>query len=172
MEIVIQLGFFFGLIFLGLFFGGWSERHHLRKLEEREAANRGFTATQIKTFLQPNLMGKTPALIVTEVVIASDYFKTFAASLRNLFGGNVKSFERMLERARREANLRLIEQAKAQGYNALCNVRINTANIGGLSAKANAMATILAWATAYEMDTQPAMSQPLPPHPPQVTPLT
>jgi len=148
----IEFGIFIVLILLGLFVGGWSERSHFRHLERRELETKSFPVTQIKSFIQAKPDGKPPMMVVTEVVIASDYFKTFAAGLRNLFGGEVKTFERMMERARREANLRLIEQAQQHGYSALCNVRINTANVAGMSSKANAMATILGWATAYEIN--------------------
>lgn len=148
----VEFGLFIFLILLGLVIGGWAERSHFGHLQQREAATKGFPVTQVKSFIQPKSDGKPPTLIVSEVVIASDYFKTFAAGLRNLFGGDVKTFERMMERARREVTLRLIEQAQQRGYSALCNVRINTANIAGTSSRANAMATILAWATAYEIE--------------------
>jgi uncharacterized protein YbjQ (UPF0145 family) len=89
-------------------------------------------------------------MIVKEVVIASDYLKSFLAKLRNIFGGEVRSFETLLERARREALLRIIEEAQSNGYNAICNLRMDTAEIGGnLDKKGAAMATILASATAY-----------------------
>ena len=161
-----QLIFFLILISLGFFIGGWSERRHYRRLEAREQATRGFVATQVKSFLQPSPQGKPPLLIVSEVVIASDYFKTFAAGLRNLFGGEVKSFERMLDRARREALLRLVEQAQSHGYNAICNLRMNTASVGGMSRKANAMASIIAWATAYDTSIAAPTARPnVPPLP-------
>ena len=158
---MVQFIFFLSLIALGFFIGGWSERSHIRKLEEREAASRGFVITQMKTYLQPKPGGQPPLMVVSEVVIASDYFKTFAASLRNLFGGEVRSFERMMDRARREVNQRLIDEARSRGYNALCNVRINTANVAGMSTKANAMATIIGWGTAYEVDLPGGPTQPM-----------
>ncbi len=89
-------------------------------------------------------------MIVKEVIIASDFLKSNLAKLRNIFGGEVYSFETLLERARREALLRIIEEAQSSGYNAICNLRMDTAEIGGnLSKKGTAMASILASATAY-----------------------
>ena len=46
--------------------------------------------------------------------------------------------------------MRIIEQARSQGYNAVCNVRLETADVGGSSSRRRAaMAAILASATAY-----------------------
>ena len=63
------------------------------------------------------------------VVVASDYFKQFVAWLRSLFGGHVASFESLLDRARREAVLRMKENAQKQGANIICNVKFTTASI-------------------------------------------
>lgn len=112
-------------------------------------------ATQSKQFLRPRPGGGPPSLIVAEVVVASDYLKTFAATLRNIFGGNVRSFETLLERARREATLRLLDQAREQGYNAICNLRLEAPNIGGMNRKGAAMATIIGTATAYHSEHEP-----------------
>ena len=147
---LIYFGMFVILIALGFFVGGTTERRHLADLTRREEATSGFLATQSKHFLGNPEAGHTPTIVVKEVVIASDYLKTFLAKLRNIFGGEVRSFETLLERARREALLRIIEEAQSNGYNAICNLRLNTAEIGGnLDKKGAAMASILASATAY-----------------------
>jgi uncharacterized protein YbjQ (UPF0145 family) len=64
----------------------------------------------------------------------------------------VKSFETLLERGRREVTIQLKEQAASEGYNAICNVRLNTASVGGMSNRAAAMASVIGWATAYDCD--------------------
>jgi len=61
----------------------------------------------------------------------------------------MRSFQTILERARREAMVQLAEQAEARGYNAVCNVRIETAQIGGKQ-KGVMMAAIQAAATGYD----------------------
>ena len=150
MDAIIYFGFFMILMALGFFAGGATERRHLADLARREEATSGFLATQTKYFLGHPEAGHSPTMIVKEVVIASDYLKSFLAKLRNIFGGEVRSFETLLERARREALLRIIEEAQSNGYNAICNLRMDTAEIGGnLDKKGAAMATILASATAY-----------------------
>ena len=150
MDVLIGFGIFVIFIALGFFVGGTTERRHFARLERREAATRGFLATQSKYYLGNPEPGHTPTLIVKEVIIASDYLKSFLAKLRNIFGGEVYSFESLLERARREALLRIIEEAQSNGYNAICNLRMDTAEIGGnLDKRGTAMASILASATAY-----------------------
>ena len=145
------------LLALGFFAGGYTERRHFRILEKREAATSDMIATQIKSF-PGQVSGPTPPqMIVAEAVIATDYLKSFLASIRNFFGGQVGSYQTMLVRARREALLRILEQARRQGYNAICNVRLETADVGGNSATAGkrgmVMAAILASATAYHAET-------------------
>jgi uncharacterized protein YbjQ (UPF0145 family) len=54
-------------------------------------------------------------LVSGHVVIAQDYFKSFLASLVNITGGRVTSYESLLDRGRREALCRMRESAKAWG---------------------------------------------------------
>lgn len=158
MEPVIFLGFTVVLLALGLFAGGYAERRHLQSLEQREAATRDMLLTQIKSYPGHVPGSSPPQVIYAEVVIASDYLKTFLAGLRNFFGGQVGSFQIMLGRARREATLRVLEQARQQGYNAVCNLRLETADVGGNAAtqgkKGMVMAAILASATAYHAEVR------------------
>jgi len=56
-------------------------------------------------------------------VIAADYFKSFVAGWRNLIGGEVKTCQTMLSRARSEARLRMVEEARGRGSNLIVNVR-------------------------------------------------
>jgi uncharacterized protein YbjQ (UPF0145 family) len=90
-------------------------------------------------------------MLCGEAVISSDYLKTFLGSLRKIFGGELRSYRSLLERARREALQRVIEEAKSMGYNAVCNVRFDSSDIAGASGRNRGMVmvTILASATAY-----------------------
>lgn len=93
-------------------------------------------------------------MIVCEVVIATDYLKSFLAALKKLIGGEVKSYLSLVERARREAILRVLEEARRQGYNAVCNIRLVASDIGGSAhqRKGAAMVTLIASGTAYQAD--------------------
>ena len=156
MEQFIILAIPIVLLAIGLFAGGYAERRHLHGLDQREAATRDMFVTQVQSFPGQIPGVPSPQIIYAEVVIASDYLKTFLAALCNFFGGQVSSFQTMLVRARREATLRILEHARRQGYNAVCNLRLETADVGGNSAtqgkKGMVMAAILASATAYHAE--------------------
>ena len=150
MELVIILV----LIVVGYTAGTIAERSHYARLKARESENGYFLVTQLKSFPlhQPGSM--SPQMVMAETVVASDYFKSFIANLRRLFGGEVHSFHSLLDRARRETTQRLVEQAQQLGYNAICNLRLETADVGGSSAskRAVAMVAILGSATAYHWE--------------------
>jgi uncharacterized protein YbjQ (UPF0145 family) len=63
----------------------------------------------------------------------------------------MRSYQSLLVRARREALQRLVEEARAQGYNAVCNVRYYSTDIAGASKRRSraVMVTLLAAGTAY-----------------------
>jgi uncharacterized protein YbjQ (UPF0145 family) len=150
-EFIIDVAPFIILILLGLFVGRTAERRHIRNLDERESKLGDFLVSQTKDFANAVPGGRPPAFVAGEVVIASDYLKTFLSGLRRIFGGELRSYQTLLTRARREALLRVIESAKSQGYNAICNVRYDSADIGGnAKAKRIPMAAAIASATAYQ----------------------
>lgn len=158
LNLLLAVGIPLFLLFLGLTVGATVERRHFRDLERREQQYANFLVTQVRSFPAVESSPQTPTIVISEVVVATDYLKNFLAAIRKIFGGEVRSYETILVRARREALLRLIEQAQAAGFNALCNVRLETADIGGNAATTNqskkmaVMGTILASATAYRAD--------------------
>ena len=163
LTLIIPFAFFIGMICLGLLVGGTIERKHFQNLELREQQTQHMMVTQLKTFPGAKPSNLTPTMLVSETVISSDYLKSFLGGLRNIFGGEVRSFQTLLERGRREAILRLKEESMQLGYDAICNIRIETADIGGRSAnkkKQIVMASILATGTAYSTGRQPGGASP------------
>jgi uncharacterized protein YbjQ (UPF0145 family) len=67
-------------------------------------------------------------LVQGSAVISLDYFKRIMAALRNLVGGRVGSYETLVDRARREATLRMKESAGDADI--IVNIRIETSTIG------------------------------------------
>jgi uncharacterized protein YbjQ (UPF0145 family) len=63
--------------------------------------------------------------------VSSDYFKTFVAGFRTLFGGRFRGYETLLERARREALLRMKLQARRNGSTLVIGVRFHTTQVAG-----------------------------------------
>lgn len=122
MSIVTLLGAFF--------IGSWQEKRHFQRLEQAEDELSGILVTDLKHFPQ-NWQADGASLVCGEVVIANDKFKTWIAGWINLTGGRVFSYETLLERARREAIVRMMRDAQALDANAVWNVRILTSVIGG-----------------------------------------
>lgn len=150
---LVQLGVVFLLVLLGWIFGRANERRHLADLERREAEFRGMTVSDLKAF--PGVYGpRGGALVMGQAVIAIDYVKAFFVMLRKIVGGELRSYETLMRRARREALLRMLADARARGYNAVCNVRYETTDIGGTGSegkKGVAMAGVFVFGTAYRV---------------------
>ncbi len=112
--------------------GKWIETRHFRSIVEREAANEGIVITNLKR-LPEGIAAKDAFLCEGCMVVATDYFKMFMARLKNLIGGRLFTFESLLERGRREAVLRMIDDAKRRGATLVLNVRYETASITRIS---------------------------------------
>ena len=138
------------LVLLGLGFtvGGFVERAHFKRLDAREAAMRDMLVTDLKR-LPKGVSSRSCGLVTGEAVIGSDYFKTVVAKLKSLFGGELRTFQTLMTRARREALLRMMERAKQMGANGVINIRFETSNIGAMRGKkASAMVEMYAYGTA------------------------
>lgn len=72
--------------------------------------------------------------------------KDILAGLKNIVGGELKSYTELLQEARDEATERMVEQARSVGANAVINVRYSTASI------TTGAAEILAYGTAVVLE--------------------
>ena len=116
------------LIAIGYFGGTWAEKRHYRSIEQREKTYLHIPAITVKSVAVDTAKIQQAELVYGSAVISIDYFKRILAGLRNIFGGTVKSYETLIDRARREALLRMKE--KATGSAMIVNVRIETSAIG------------------------------------------
>ena len=92
---------FLVLLLLGYCFGQFNEKRHYRSIIRREQESQSVTV--IASRHPPLGACYKQQLLIGSVVVASDYFKSFVASLVNIFGGRVRSYEPLLDRGRREA---------------------------------------------------------------------
>jgi uncharacterized protein YbjQ (UPF0145 family) len=140
----LNLWLLLALLLLGYGAGRWQERRHFRSIRQREHALRHIVA--LNTRYVPEGVAATGAQLVTGgVVVSSDYFKTFVAGFRAFFGGRFRGYETLLERARREALLRLKEDAQAAGATLVIGVRFQSTTIAGSSTPS---VEVLAFGTA------------------------
>ncbi len=129
-ELVITLGIPVLLIFIGRFVGAGLERSHYKSIEAREARFRGQPALSTKrSNARPSV--RSAELAVGSVVVSVDYFKRFLSGFRMLVGGELRSYASLIDRARREAVLRMKEsQPKADAF---INIRLETSTISSTS---------------------------------------
>lgn len=134
------------LVSIGYFFGRRAESKHYKSIIAREKKLNSLPAMASRR--PPEDGAYSQMLVSGSVVIANDYFKSFAAGLRNIFGGQLSGYETLLDRARREAVLRMKEEAKALGAEVIFNVKYEASNISGQSRRAVPAVEVHAYGTA------------------------
>ncbi len=142
-----NLVLFLLLLVLGYSFGRYAEQRHYRSIIRREKEYSDVVLTTVRR-PAPGVELTGSELVAGSVVISVDYFKRFLAGLRNLIGGRMTSYETLLDRGRREAILRMKQQAKARGANMVFNVKMETASISKDGGSALGSVEILAYGTA------------------------
>ena len=152
LEAVIRIGFPLVLLLGAWGIGGAIERHHYRSIQDREKRTRRFPVVTFQT-VPEGWEVRDATMVSANVVVSVDYFKRFLAGLRVIFGGRIATYETLLDRARREAMLRLKERAFDAGYGAIINVRLETSRMA--SARRNGEGTagveVLAFGTALKL---------------------
>lgn len=128
------------LFFVGWFFGSRHERQHLARLAISEKALADVIVST-ERFYKPALEANSEGeLVLGSVVIAQDYFKMVIARVLNLFGKNLTTYETLLDRARREAVVRMRTQAREKGYTHIYGLRFEVSNINQLGSMVEAIA--------------------------------
>ena len=61
--------------------------------------------------------------------------RDIAASLKNIFGGELKGYTELLSESRDEAMKRMVAQAESLGANAILNVRFSTSSVAAGAAE-------------------------------------
>lgn len=87
-------------------------------------------------------------IVQGSTVRAKHVGKDIFASLKNIVGGELKSYTELMQEARDEAVERMIAEARSMGANAVLNVRFATTSI------AVGAAEILAYGSAVRLDEQ------------------
>lgn len=143
---MLDLIVFLTLLTLGYGFGRYAERTHYKSIIAREKRLNSLPA--VVTKLAPQGETTQAVMVCGSVVISVDYFKRFIASLRNLVGGRVTSYESLLDRARREAVLRMKEEAEKLNAKYIFNVKFETASISQNARGGIGSVEVLAYGTA------------------------
>lgn len=138
------------LLVLGYGFGRLAERRHYRSIRRREDDFGDLIIVATKTLPAAVTAPVAPAtqLVMGNVCISVDYFKRFLARLRMIFGGRVHTYESLLDRGRREAILRMQEEARELGATMIFNMRFETSSISKGARQAVGTVEVLAYGTA------------------------
>ena len=144
---IVDIVVFAALLSIGCVAGRITEKRHYASIRRREKELAGVLIFTNR--FPPSLQSTHAAALVSgSVVISEDYFKRALASLQSLFGGRLKSYESLLDRARREAVLRMKQAAHEHGARTIINVKFQTFSIPGRQPNSIGAVEILAYGTA------------------------
>ncbi len=154
-----ELFIFLILLGLGYGFGKYLENKHYRSIKEREAAT---IHKPVVTFqrLTEGRAAKDVSLAIGSVVVSVDYFKRFMAGFRLFFGGELGSYASLIDRARREAILRMKESCPNADLYLNCRLETSSISKGNKQQKIGSV-EILAYSTAvtYAHEVHPEGSE-------------
>ena len=119
-----------GALIAGYLAGKFVAAAQVASIEEGERSLPSILVTDLRT-PPPGFDTEKAQLVVGESVVGTDYWTTFTAGVRSLLGGEVYSLNPLLGRARRQAKLRMLQQAARLGATAVINVRFETSDLGG-----------------------------------------
>lgn len=112
---------------------GWTiatllERRHVNHMNKREKL---LADIKVSTNKVAGNNAENGIMIYGSVVVAHDFFRTLVIQFRKLIGGNIKAYERLVARGRREAFIRMREDARLRGFDSVINVRFAGAHVSG-----------------------------------------
>lgn len=145
--LILQIIIFAILFSVGFGFGRYNEGKHFRYLDEQEQ-RLAYIRVNNSRFAVSEYSGQ---MISSNVVISHDYFKYAIANVQNMVGGRLTSYESVVERARREAIVRLKLEAEKIGATQIMGIRLSTTELG----MQGGMVEVFAYGTAIQ---QPAQS--------------
>lgn len=139
-ALIIKLVIFGLLVVVGWLVGSQIERRHLRDLSLREQryAHIGTNNLRLKSYTAHG------QLICSNVVISHDYFKYVLAQIYGFLGGRIHSYESLMQRAQREAIVRLKQQTAELGMQYIAGLRLETTQLSDQGG----MVEVLAYGTA------------------------
>ena len=140
--LIIQIVIFAILFSVGFGFGRYNERKHLQYLDEQEQ-RLAYIRVNNSRFNESTFPGH---MISSNVVISHDYFKYAIANVQNMLGGRLTSYESVVERARREAIVRLKLEAEKMGADQIMGIRLSTTELG----MQGGMVEVFAYGTALK----------------------
>lgn len=148
---MIQLAFNFaiplGLIIIAIIVGTILEQRHFQSIRQREDQFAYLPTMSGKSYPSERAVAHCQ-VFCGSCVVSIDYFKRLLASLRMIFGGELHAYGSLLDRARREAVLRL--KAQCPEADLIVSLRIETSSISKGGNNAVGSTEVLAYGTAIK----------------------
>lgn len=141
-ALILKVVIFAILFSVGFGFGRYYERKHFLYLAEQEQ-RLAYIRINNSRFSVSEYPGQ---MVSSNVVISHDYFKYVIANLQNVLGGRLTSYESVVERARREAIVRLKLEAEKIGASQIMGLRLSTTELG----MQGGMVEVFAYGTAIQ----------------------
>lgn len=142
MEVLlVNLGIFLILLIGGYIFGSLTEKKHYASIKEKEKELLSVPVVTIKWFSEESRVVNNVRMVYGSVSIAADYFKIIFGGLKSILGGQVSFYETLVDRARREAILRLKQMAN--NADVVLNLRVETTFINQNSVEVFAYGTAI-----------------------------
>jgi len=140
---------FFVVVFI---VGTKIEKTHYRSVKEKEKEFANLPAVSSKKVADLTNIADS-RLVSGCIVISNDAFKKMVAQIYNIFGGRIAVYETLFDRARREAIIRMKEQARMHGANMVVNTRFETSRLGTVNSgnKGIGIFEVLAYGTAIRI---------------------
>lgn len=144
-ELIINIALPLALVILAMITGSILEARHFRSIAEREQHYGSIAMLSGKDWPRDKPVVQAQ-MVQGATVVSVDYFKRLLASLRLIFGGELRSYASLLDRARRESILRM--KAQCPEADLIINVRIETSSISKGQGKALGSTEVIAYGTA------------------------
>ncbi|WP_017931715.1 YbjQ family protein [Robiginitomaculum antarcticum] len=138
------------ILVLGYFTGKIIAQRHLARLDQAEAELSHihiWTSPAFPDALRGDLPRGESALVVGNVTLGNDVFRSLIAAFQSVFGRNLSSFEGLCNRGRREAIIRMKIQADNLGAAQILQVRFEGYSILGAKGRTGGI-EFLAYGTA------------------------
>ena len=148
MEVLFKIGFFLLLALIGFWRGRRNERIHLAALAKEEERLREVLLFSSR-YPESAMERLDPILVSGSAVMGSDFYRMLIGTLRKVVGGNYGSYERFVERGRRQALVSLKQQAHARGAKRVYNLMYSSSRISDPRLGQLPQFEVLAYGTAF-----------------------
>ena len=130
----ILLAFIFGVLptFGSWVFGNWHQGRIIDQLaHDEKALNDAGAAHPLNNLSKPSQPTdvESSVLVMSSITVGPSWWQMILGGWKNFFGGEIKSFDKMLLYGRRKVLHDMRVQALQQGFDEIINVRVETSMV-------------------------------------------